>query len=135
MKSSRQVPNGERGGAAANFLIIFVVIVLVANAGYHYIPVAYQGASFQQEMDTAVVKGLSAPANMKPVDVVKAHIQRAAGDYEIPSDAVIEVIPNGRVIQAHVAYRHKVDILPFGIYKYNYDFDYTAIPQGYLLKQ
>ncbi|MCV4783208.1 hypothetical protein OFM36_27595, partial [Escherichia coli] len=99
------------------------------------IPVAYQGANLRQEMDTAVVKGLAASGAMRPVDIVTAHITRAAADNDVPSDAVIEIKPTGKFIQARVAYQKKVDLLPFGLWKYNYVFDYTAVPQGYLLKE
>ena len=96
---------------------------------------AYAGASFRQEKDTAVVKGLAAPGPLKPADVVKAHIQRAARDYEVPSDAVVEIKPAGNMIQAHVAYSKEVDMLPFGLYRYNYQFNHTAQPVGYLTKE
>src|SRR5215211_6777397 len=45
----------ERGSAGIKFLLVFLVIVVAANAGINYVPIAYQGASFKQEMDTAVV--------------------------------------------------------------------------------
>jgi hypothetical protein len=125
----------ERGGAAAKALIIGVVLVLIANAGYNYVPVAYAGASFRQEMDTAVVKGLAAPGQLKPADVVKAHIQKAAKDYEIPSDAIVEIKPSGNMIQAHVTYSKEVNMLPFGLYRYSYQFNHTATPVGYLTKE
>lgn len=124
----------ERGSAATKFLIIFVFIILLANAGYNYVPIAYNGAAFKQEMDTAVVKGLAASGQLKPVDVVTAHIRRAATDYRIPADAVIEVRP-GRAVSAYASYHQPINILPFGIYKYDYQFDYTATPTGYLLKE
>ena len=54
--------------------MVLVVLVLIANAGYNYIPVAYAGANFKQEMDTAVVKGLAASGQMKPLDMVKSSI-------------------------------------------------------------
>ncbi len=127
--------SSERGGAAVKALLIGLVLVLIANAGYNYVPVAYAGASFRQEMDTAVVKGLAAPGQLKPADVVKAHIQRAARDYEVPSDAVVEIKPAGNMIQAHVAYSKEVDMLPFGLYRYNYQFNHTAQPVGYLTKE
>lgn len=135
MKVSTLKRHSERGGAGVKFLIIFVLIVLCAHAGYNYVPVAYQGASLRQEMDTAVVKGLAASGNMKPVDVVKAHVQRAMSDNETPADAIFEIKPQGSYIQAHVAYQKKINILPFGLYKYDYDFSYTAVPTGYLLKE
>jgi hypothetical protein len=125
----------ERGGAAVKALLIGLVLVLIANAGYNYVPVAYAGASFRQEMDTAVVKGLAAPGSLKPADVVKAHIQKAARDYEVPSDAVVEIKPAGNMIQAHVAYSKKVSMLPFGLYSYSYEFNHTAQPVGYLTKE
>lgn len=135
MKISTPNRHSERGSATTKFLIVLVFIVLLANAGYNYVPVAYQGAAMRQDMDTAVVKGLAASGSMKPQAVVKAHVDRAMADNEVPADAIVEIIPAGNHIQAHVAYQKKVDILPFGIYRYNYDFNYTAVPTGYLLKE
>ena len=135
MKNSMKHRTSERGSAGVKFLIIMVVLVLVAHAGYQYIPIAYQGASFKQEMDTAVVKGLAASGRLKPAEVVAAHIQKATFDYQIPSDAVVDIIPMEGHIQAHVAYQRPVNMLPFGLFKYNYKFDYTAAPTGYLLKE
>lgn len=135
MKDSTISLHSQRGSAGAKFLALLVLIVLVAHAGYNYVPIAYNGAAFKQEMDTAVVKGLAASGQIKPVEAVTAHIRRAANDYRIPSDAVIEVLPNQGRIAAHASYQQPVNILPFGIYKYTYQFDYTATPQGYLLKE
>lgn len=134
MKVSTHRPT-ERGSAGVKFLAILVFIVLLAHAGYNYVPVAYQGASFRQEMDVAVVKGLSAPPQMKPADVVKAHIQKAAGDNQIPQDALIDIRPGTGHVAAYASYQKAINILPFGIYKYNYKFEYTATPQGFLLKE
>ena len=125
----------ERGSAGMKLVIVLFIIVLVGNAGFHYVPVAYAAASLRQEMDTAVVKGLATPGGMRAADVVKAHLTRAVADAGVPPDAIVEVRPMGTHIQAYVAYRKQVDILPFGIYKYNYDFQYTAAPTGYLLKE
>jgi hypothetical protein len=125
----------ERGGAGVKLLLIGLVLALVGNAGYNYVPVAYEGASFRQEMDTAVVKGLAASGRLKPLDVVKAHIQKAATDYRIPAEAVVDIKPAGDSIQAHVVYTKQISMLPFGLYRYNYQFDHTAVPVGYLMKQ
>ena len=134
MKHTQTNRNSEHGGAGVKFLLIIATIVLIANAGYNYVPVAYQGASFKQEMDTAVVKGLAASGQMKPLDVVQASVKKAAFDYDVPQDAVVEIKPVGGVVQAHVAYTKTVTVLPFGIYNYKYNFDYLARPTGYLLK-
>ena len=135
MKNLEKNRASERGGAGVKFLLVGIVIVLCANAGYNYIPVAYEGAALREDMDTAVVKGLAASGQMKPLDVVKASIQRAINSYNIPPEAVIEIKPQGAMIQASISYSKKVSILPFGIYNYRYDFSYVAAPQGYLLKE
>ena len=135
MKNLEKNRASERGSAGVKFLLVGIVIVLCANAGYNYIPVAYEGAALREDMDTAVVKGLAASGMMKPMDVVKASIQRAINNYSIPPEAVIEIKPQGQMIQAKISYSKKVSILPFGMYNYKYDFNYTAAPQGYLLKE
>ena len=135
MKNSMKDRTSERGSAGVKFLAIMLALVLLAHAGYQYIPTAYQGASFKQEMDTAVVKGLAASGQMKPLDVVKAHIQKASFDYQIPGDAIVDVQPMQGHIRAHVSYQKPINMLPFGLFKYNYKFDYTATPTGYLLKE
>ena len=135
MKEFKTDRNSERGGAAVKFLLVFVVLFLIAHAGWNYVPVAYQGASFRQEMDTAVVKALGAQGRLKPVDIVNASIKKAVFDFDIPEDADIEIGPVNGVVEAHVAYTRDVNMLPFGMYKYKYNFDYTAKPTGYLLKE
>lgn len=135
MKKLNSDRSSERGSAAIKFTLVFLVIALFANAGMNYVPVAYQGASFKQEMDTAVVKGLGASGRIKPMDAVTASIKKASFDYDIPEDAFVEIKPVNGVVEAHVAYSREVSMLPFGLYKYNYNFDYVAKPTGYLLKQ
>ena len=124
----------ERGGAGVKFLIVFVVLFLIGHAGYNYVPIAYAGENFKQEMQTAVVNGLATPGRLNPVDVVRAKVQKAVTDNELPPDTLIEVKVVGNTIQAHAAYSQPVQLLPFGIYTYIYQFDHTAVPTGYLLK-
>jgi hypothetical protein len=135
MINSRSDRSSERGSAGTKAILILLVLFLAGNAAFHYIPVAYDGANFRQEMDTAVVKGLAASGQMKPLDVVTASIQRAAAQNNVPPDAVIEIKPENGVVTAQAYYTKKVGMLPFGLYDYNYQFAYTARPVGYLLKQ
>jgi hypothetical protein len=86
-------------------------------------------------MDTAVVKALGASGRLKPMEVVQASVQKAVLDHNIPEDAFVEIKPVNGVVEAHVAFTQKVNMLPFGLYRYDYNFDYVARPQGYLLKQ
>ena len=125
----------ERGSAGLKFLFVFVVLFLIGHAGCNYVPVAYEGASFRQEMDTAVVKALGASGRVQPLEVVAASIKKASVDYNIPADAFVEVKPVNGVVEAHVQYQRKINMLPFGMYTYQYNFDYVARPVGYLLKQ
>lgn len=135
MKKLINSRSSEKGSAGIKFLMVFIVLGLVAHAGINYIPVAYQGASFKQEMDSAVVKGLGASGRMNPLEVVQSSIRKASADYAIPPDALIDIKPVNGVIQAHVAYNQDINMLPFGLYKYHYNFDYIAKPTGYLLKE
>lgn len=134
MKNLDRDRSSERGSAAVKFLAIALVVVLCANACYNYIPVAYEGATLREAMDTAVVKGLAASGQMKPLDVVKASVEKAVRENNVPADAFVEIKPAGTVVQARISYTKQVSMLPFGIYKYKYNFNYLATPSGYLLK-
>jgi hypothetical protein len=115
--------------------MVFLVIFLIGNAGYHFIPVAYAGESLKQDMQTAVVQGLAAPSKVSPIDLVKKKIQASMESNDVPADAVVEVKAQNNTIQAHVAYSKEVPIIPFGIYNYQYEFDHVATPSGFLTKQ
>jgi hypothetical protein len=125
----------ERGSAGIKFLIVLLVIIVVANAGYSYLPVAYNAENLKSEMSTAVLQGIAMPGKINPVDNVKARIAKAIQQNDIPPDALVDVKQVGNAISAHVVYAKDVNILPFGIYKYHYHFDHTATPTGFLLKQ
>lgn len=134
MNSLHNNKEHERGSAGIKILLVFLGLFLAAHALWNYVPVAYNGASFKQEMDTAVVKALAASGQMKPLDVATATVTKAASDYDVPADAIIEVKPDKGVVTVHASYTKPVNILPFGLYKYNYQLEYTARPVGYLLK-
>ncbi len=135
MKTFERDRSSERGGAGIKFLCVALVLVVFANAGINYVPIAYEGASLRQEMDTAVVRGMAAPARVKPADVVKASVEKALRDNNAPENTFVDIKPNGAVVQAHVVYTKKVSMLPFGLYNYNYNFNYVAAPNGYLIKE
>ncbi len=134
MKNLVKNRESERGSAATKFLINAVILFLLAHAAYNYIQVAFEGANLREDMDTAVIKAIATTGQLKPMDIVKSSLQRAVTERGVPSDAFIEIKPAGTAVVARVAYNKPVNILPFGIYKYNYAFDYTAKPTGYLLK-
>jgi len=124
----------QRGGAGVKLVLILVALITVANAGFNYVPVAYNGQSFKEEMQTAVIQGTALPSGGDPLGTIKTRIKRVAAANSVPADAVIEVKQAGNVVQAHVVYSKKVEILPFGIYTHTYHFDHTATPAGFLSK-
>lgn len=126
----------ERGSAGTKFAVVFGIIALAVHAGINYVPVAYDAESLKSEMETAVLQGLALPGRVSPTDNVKSRIQRAMQQNNIPPEAILDVKTAGNnQITARVAYSKSVNILPFGLYKYNYKFDHTATPAGFLLKQ
>lgn len=130
----KAVRTAERGSAGVKFLLVLLVIVTVANAGYNYLPVRYNAENLKGEMQTAVLQGIALPGKANPVENVKARIQKAIQLNNIPPDALLDVRQAGNAITAHVAYSQDVNLLPFGIYRYKYTFDHTATPTGFLMK-
>ena len=134
MKKVVEKRSSEHGGAGVKLLLVLLVLVLIGNAGYQWIPVAYAGESFKQDMQTAVVQGLASPGRTSPIDLVKKKIIASAESNDIPTDFVIEVKAANNSVSAHVAYTKEVPLLPFGMYNYQYEFDHTATPVGFLTK-
>lgn len=125
--------NAECGGARVKLLILAVVIGLVANAGYNFVPVAFQGENFKQDMETAVIQGVSLPSTYgTPVNVVRSKVGNAARVYQLPHDTVIDVKEKNNIVVARVYYVKKIPVIPFGIYDYEYVFDHSATPGGFL---
>ncbi len=135
MNSAAKNRESEKGSAGAKFMLVLAVMLLAGNAGFNYVPVAYDAESLKTDMGTAVLQGLALPGKMNPADNVKARIAKSIQANSIPANAIIDVKQNGAVLTARVTYSQQVNILPFGIYKYNYQFDYTATPTGFLTKQ
>ncbi len=135
MNKKVNLRESERGSAGTKFFITIVVILLVANAGYNYVPVAYEAESMKSEMQTAVLQGLAVPGKLSPVDNVKERIQRAFALNNVPGNAILDVKMAGNSVTARVAYTKEVGLLPFGIFNYHFVFDHTATPSGLLLEQ
>jgi len=135
MNKTSKNRRAERGGAGAKLLIVVAILFLIGNAGINYIPVAYEGQNFKQEMQTAVVQGLALPSGgAKPADAVKARIVKAARANDLPTDTFMDVRQINNVIQARVYYSKPIAVLPLGVYTYNYEFDHTATPTGFMVK-
>ncbi len=124
----------ENGSAGVKLVAVLVGLFIVGYACINYIPIAYEGESFKQDMQTAVVQGQAPPQGMTIVDAVKGKLKKALASNNIPPDAFVQVKQTPNNVEAHVVYSKQIRMLPFGLYKYNYHFDHTATPTGFLLK-
>jgi hypothetical protein len=132
---NRRDRHNERGEGKVKLIIVLVILFLAGWAGFNYIPVAYQGQAFKQEMDTAILQAMGLPtASGDPVAWTKQRLTRTGQEYNIPEDAIIDVklAKGGGAVEATVKFKRPVALLPF--YTYEYEFDYTAKPGGFLTK-
>jgi hypothetical protein len=126
--------DAELGGTSLKFMLVMLFLAVVINAGYNYVPTAYQGENFKQEMQTAIVQVTAMPsAATSQTDMLKTKLVRLATENQLPP-AVIDVRQVNNVLTANVRYSKDVNIVPFGIYNYHYVFDHTVTPSGFLLK-
>lgn len=133
-KSHSEMRISERGGAGIRLLVFIVAVILLANAGYNFIPIAYRGENFKQEMKAAVLQGVAVPSTYgAPEAVVKSKISNAARVNQLPVEAYIDVKRSNNVVTARVYYMEKVPLLPFGMYDYHYVFDHTVTPGGFMI--
>lgn len=135
VKTTRRSP--EHGGAGVKFLIVVVALFIIGHAGFNYVPIAYQAQDYKQRMTEVVTNAFAMPNSaINSPEAVKQRLRRYGNDDGVPADALIKVdkMDNG-AMRAQVKFARQIELLPFGLYKYNYEFDNTAIPNGYLTKQ
>jgi hypothetical protein len=120
--------HGEEGGTKAFALVALTLVFLAGYAGWNYLPAIYQVESFKAEMPNTIMQVMALPHGTdEPLaNKVKMRLRTLGNDNGVPANALIEVTESGRSIKAHVKFTREVNILPFGIYKYQYQFDNTA---------
>ena len=125
----------EQGSVGAKFIIVLVLLLLVANGLYNYIPAMYNAESLRQEVKAAVMQStIVPPTTGTAIDVTKKRIFNLAKAKETPDNTFIEVKQINNLLQARVAFTKQIAILPFGLYNYQYQFDYTAKANGDILQ-
>lgn len=131
------VKNSQSGSAGVKLVIFLVILFLVGNAGYNYVPVAYNGETLRQEIQAAVTQAVTIPPSTgTPLDYAKKRLLNVARANGAPPDTYIEVKQvNGGLLQARVVFTKDVSLLPFGLYDYKYQFDHSANTNGFLAKQ
>jgi len=118
--------SGERGSANLKFLIVMVILVATAYAGYLYVPVAFQANTFKDLMqhyaDVAVAQGY-------PPSWAGEQLMKSAPEYQIPANAVITPAQKDNRVEIRVQY---VRVIEFPGYAYNYEFDHTVKSTAFL---
>ena len=136
MKASSQKRNCERGGAGIKLVIALVVLLVIGHAGYNYIPVAYQCEEYKQKMSETIMQAYAMPNTpLNSPESVKAKLRKFGDEAGVPATAIIKIdkIAEG-AMRAHVTFTKQIEILPFGLYKHNYNFNHSAQPTGFLTK-
>jgi len=116
----------ESGSARLKFLMVIAVIAVIAYAGYVYVPVAYQAYLLkdlmQHDVDVAATQGY-------PASWVKDQLTKAANEYGVPPDAVIEPAQQDNRVSVRVQF---VRPLEFPGFTYQYAFDHTSRSTAFL---
>jgi hypothetical protein len=131
------VHNNERGSAGTNFLIVVIVLFLAGHAAYNYVPIAYNGEDLKQKMHERVLYCYASPntPDCQP-EKMKARLRHFCDINDVPPDAFIKVDKTtDGAPRAQISYTKQVNMLPFGLYKYNYQFNHIEQPVGFLTKQ
>src|SRR5882757_5329649 len=117
----------QLGGTKMYAIVALVVLFVMVHAGYNYLPAIYQCENFKSEMKSATMRVLAMPHGQESLaDKLKKQIRTAGNENGVPANAVIEVTETNNSLKAHVRFIREVDILPFGLYRYHYQFDDTA---------
>jgi hypothetical protein len=122
------------GSANTKLLVFAIIVAVVGHAAYNYVPIAFGGENLKQEMHTAVLSGTALPGTSNPAEVTKNRLAKFVRDNGYPTATTVDAKQANGVISATIRFSQEVNILPFGLYKYNYVFDHSASPAGFLLK-
>jgi hypothetical protein len=118
----------QHGGTKIYGLVAILAVFLLIHAGWNYLPVVYQSESFKGEMHNTIVQVIATPhgANEPLAEKLKKRLRVVANENNVPGTALIEVTEAGHSLKARVRFVRQVDLLPFGLYRYQYQFDNTA---------
>ena len=118
--------SGERGSASLKFLIVMAILGATAYAGYLYVPVAFNAATYkdlmQHYVDVAATQG-------HPPKWLGDQLTKSAPEYGIPEDAVVTPVARDGRLEVRVQF---VKVIEFPGYPFNYEFDHTARSTAFL---
>lgn len=110
----------ERGGSRFNFLIVMMIIVAVAYAGYQYVPVAYQASQLKIFMGDTMNKAVITDKNAQWAE---DQLRKSLPEYGAPPNTLITVANRESRLEANVQYTVPIPLL---VTTYQYKFNYTT---------
>ncbi|HKP72025.1 MAG TPA: hypothetical protein VJT82_03745 [Pyrinomonadaceae bacterium] len=111
---------GERGGSRVNLLIVMVILVAAAYAGYQFIPVAYQASQLKLFMQDTVNNAVITDKNAQWTE---DQLRKNLSLYGVPPNALVNASVVNARMEAHVQYSISIPLI---VTTYDYKFDYTA---------
>ncbi len=123
--SSRNYRNTERGEGRFRFLLTLAVVALIIYAAMQFIP-AY-AYNLQMEDATREIITQAALQNLREGDV-RARLVEKAIQYQLPDDAKIELVRDGKRVSARITYT-KIIKLPY--YTYYWPFEIRVQESGF----
>ncbi len=118
--------SNEQGSSRLQFLIVMVVIVTSAYAGYLYVPVAFRAHNYKDVMqhyaDVAGASGYT-PA------WAGEQLVKIGPEYDVPPNAVVTPSQRDQRVEIRVQFVRPIE---FPGYTYNYEFDYTVKSTAFL---
>jgi hypothetical protein len=116
----------EFGGSRLKFLVVIAIIGSLAFVGYKLVPLFYQAYLYKDLMQHDV--DVAASMGYQP-SWVKDQLTKAAGEYGVPTNALIEPVSRDNRIEVRVQFIWPVE---FPGYTYEYEFDHTARSTAFL---
>jgi hypothetical protein len=126
-KAGMRMRNKELGGARLKLVIALAIIAIIGYAGYLYIPVAVDAYYFKDTMHNKV--NLAAAQGYDP-SWVTDQLSKSKAEFHVPDDAVITPAQKDGRMEVRVQYTRPIST---PLFTYNYDFDYTAQSNTFLV--
>ncbi|MEO6393394.1 MAG: hypothetical protein ABIP75_16215 [Pyrinomonadaceae bacterium] len=123
----------ELGGSRITLTIVLVVLALSIFAGYNFIPIAFADSDIKTQLQTIATNAVILPASTtgnNQINWTTTELNHLAQQYEIPTEA-FKAEMSGPAVKCTIKLKRKIPILPFGIYTYEYDFNFSATSAGY----
>jgi hypothetical protein len=127
MKKNR---NSEMGSARLKFLVAMTIIIGGGYLGYQYIPVAFQAYQYKDLMQHYTE--VAGAQGYKP-GWAADQLAKSAVEYQIPPNLSITPGQKEGRVEVRVQYSVPIEMLPGGLWTYNYEFDHTARSTAFLV--